>query len=135
MSKRRAGTARAAAVAAAVLLAVFLLGRYGWRLGGFRACEGAGIEAVEVAEGEVRITGFCPGSFPRGFLGYYAEEAGGRLCVGFRFSALFGFFETGDFTVSIPVKGGLREVVLKTRGGEYPIWTAEGQLSESGGET
>ena len=34
---------------AVVLIAIFLAGRYGWKLGGFGACQGAGIEAVEVS--------------------------------------------------------------------------------------
>ena len=78
-----------------VLTAIFLAGRYGWRLGGFRACQGAGITSVEVREQTVHITGFYPGSFPEGFCGYYAQEQDGKLYVGFRFSAVFGFFETG----------------------------------------
>lgn len=96
----------------------FLIGRYGWKLGGFRACESAGIEQVEVTDDLVTITGFYPGSFPEGFLGCYAEETDGKLSVGFRFSGLLGFFEPGDFTVSIPVKGEIREVILKTRAQE-----------------
>ena len=91
---------------AVILTAVFLAGRYGWRLGGFRACQGAGISTVEVSEKSVRITGFYPGSFPEGFCGYYSEEREGTLYVGFRFSAVFGFFETGDFDITIPVLGG-----------------------------
>ena len=43
---------------AVILAAVFLAGRYGWKLGGFRACQGAGITAVEVGEKTVHITGF-----------------------------------------------------------------------------
>ena len=97
-----------------VLAAVFLAGRYGWKVSGFRACQGAGITEVEVDEKTVHITGFYPGSFPEGFCGYYAKEQDGRLYMGFRFSAVFGFFETGDFDVTIPVKGEIREVILKT---------------------
>lgn len=59
---------------AVLLLAAFLIGRYGWKLGGFRACESAGIEQVNVEENQVRICGFYPGSFPQGFLGYHAEQ-------------------------------------------------------------
>ena len=99
----------ALAVAAAILAAVFLAGRYGWKLLGFRACQGAGIEAVEVSEDKVHISGFYPGSFPEGFCGYYSEERDGTLYVGFRFSAVFGFFETGDFDVTVPVKGEISE--------------------------
>ena len=33
--------------------------------------------------------------------------------------------KTGDFDVAIPVKGGIREVVLKTEPSETTIWTSE----------
>ena len=115
----------ALAITAVVLLSIFLIGRYGWKLGGFRACQSAGIESVEVGENAVHLVGFDPGSFPEGFCGYYAEEKDGRLYVGFRFSAVFGFFETGDFDVTIPVKGEINGVVVKTGTGEYSIWNAE----------
>lgn len=113
-------------LAAVVLLAVaFAVGRCGWKLLGFRACQGAGIDSVEVGETAVEIKGFYPGSFPEGFCGYYAEEENGTLYVGFRFSAVFGFWETGDFEVAIPVKGEIRGVILKTKTSESTIWTAE----------
>lgn len=110
------------AVLAVVLLAIFLVGRYGWKLGGFRACHGAGINSVEVSEDSVHIKGFYPGSFPEGFCGYYSEEWDGKLYVGFRFSAVFGFFETGDFDITIPTKGEIDEVILKTSMVETRIW-------------
>ena len=110
---------------AVLLITVFAAGHYGWELLGFSACQSAGIESVEVSENTVKIKGFYPGSFPEGFCGYYAEEHDGILYVGFRFSAVCGFFETGDFDVTIPVKGEIREVVLKTETSETTIWTAE----------
>lgn len=113
------------AVMCTVLSAVFLMGRYGWKLAGFRACQDAGIESVEVSAHTVQIAGFYPGSFPEGFCGYYAEEQDGKLYVGFRFSAVFGFFEPGDFAVTIPVKGEIREVILKTGSGESTVWSRE----------
>lgn len=109
---------------AVVLTAFFLVGRYGWKLGGFRACQGAGITSVETSETAVHITGFYPGSFPEGFCGYYAKEREGKLYVGFRFSAVFGLFETGDFTITIPVKGSIEEVILKTGSNETLLWSA-----------
>ena len=108
-----------------ILAAVFALGRYGWKLLGFQTCEGAGIESAEVGESAVTIKGFYPGSFPEGFCGYYAEERDGTLYVGFRFSAVFGFMETGDFDVTIPVQGEIQEVILKTKQTETSIWTAD----------
>lgn len=110
------------AIIAAVLLAIFLVGRYGWKLGGFRACQSAGLTSVEVNGKSVHITGFYPGSFPEGFCGYYAKEQNSRLYVGFRFSAVFGFFETGDFDITIPVKGDINEVILKTSMNESSVW-------------
>ena len=111
--------------AAVLLIAIFALGRYGWKLFGFRACQDAGIESVEVGETAVTVKGFYPGSFPEGYCGYYAEEHDGILYVGFRFSAVFGFFETGDFDVAIPVEGEIHKVVRKTGASETTIWTAE----------
>ena len=112
---------------AVVLIAIFLAGRYGWKLGGFRACQSAGITSVEVREQTVHITGFCPGSFPEGFCGYYAEERDGKLYVGFRFSAVFGLFETGDFDVTIPVEGKIDEVIMKYGENESVVWNAQAE--------
>ena len=109
-------------ILAVLLVAVFLAGRYGWKVLGFRVCQGAGIESVEVEEGAVRIRGFYPYSFPSGFCGYVAKEEGEKLYVGFRFSGLFGVFETGHFDITIPVQGDIQEVILKTQKNEYPIW-------------
>ena len=108
-----------------LVLVIFLAGRYGWKLGGVGACQGSGITSVEVSENGVHITGFYPGSFPEGFCGCYSKEQDGKLYVGFRFSAVFGFFETGNFDIIIPVKGDIKEVILKTKMGETPVWNAE----------
>ena len=108
-----------------LLAAVFLAGRFGWKLLGFRACQSAGIEAVEISEGSVRIAGFYPGSFPEGFCGCYSQEQGNTLYVGFRFSSVFGFFSPGDFDITIPVKGHIDEVVMKTGTDEVSVWRAE----------
>ena len=116
---------------AVLLIAVFLIGRYGWKLGGFNACETAGIEQVNVEEDHVRIRGFYPGSFPTGFLGYHAEQEDDTLYVGFRFSSVFGFFETGDFDITIPIKGDVSEVILKTNANESTIWSKDDVLEDS----
>ena len=108
-----------------LVLVIFLAGRYGWKLGGFGACQGAGITSVEVSENAVHITGFYPGLFPEGFCGCYSKEQDGKLYVGFRFSAVFGFFETGNFDITIPTKGDIKEVILKTKMNETSLWNAE----------
>ncbi|MGN0977422.1 MAG: hypothetical protein ACI4PH_05140 [Faecousia sp.] len=87
---------------------------------------------MEVSGTAVHMTGFYPGSFPEGFCGYYAKEQDSKLYVGFRFSAVFGFFETGNFDVTIPVKGEINEVILKTRMNETSVWNAQaGSISQS----
>ena len=108
-----------------VLLVIFMVGRYGWKLGGFNACETAGIEQIDVEENHVRIRGFCPGTFPAGFLGYHAEQVDSTLYVGFKFSAIFGIFETGDFDITIPTKGTVTQIVVKSGENEYIVWPME----------
>lgn len=108
-----------------LLIAIFLIGRYGWKLVGFHACTSAGIERVIVEEKQVQIDGFYPGSFPKGFLGYYAEQVDNTLYVGFKFSSLFGIFETGHFEIAIPTEGTVSLVVIKTNEHEYSIWSEE----------
>ena len=84
---------------AALLITVFLTGRYSWKLGGFNACETAGIEQVD-----------------------------NTLYVGFKFSALFGIFETGDFDITIPTKGIVTQVVVKSGEHEYRVWPQEDEF-------
>ena len=119
---------------AAMLVVVFMVGRYGCKLGGFNACETAGIEQIDVEEDHVRICGFYPGSFPRGFLGYHAEQVDHTLYVGFKFSTLFGIFETGDFDITIPTKGTVTQVVIKSSDHEYTIWPQEDEFNISEAE-
>lgn len=115
------------AISLVVLLLVYLTGRYGWKLLGFRACQGAGISSVEVSDQAVQITGFYPGSFPEGFCGCISRGQNGTLYVGFRFSAVFGSLVTGDFTVTIPVKGEIKQVILKTGTEETTIWLTQSE--------
>jgi len=126
-------------VLAIIVSSIFLIGRYGWKLGGFNACETAGIEQVNAEEDHVRIRGFYPGSFPTGFLGYHAEQVDHTLYVGFKFSALFGLFETGDFDITIPTKGTVTQIVVKSGDHEYTVWpqkdeflVSETEASENG---
>ena len=125
--KKKGFTKLAAVLLSAVLLLVlvFLLGRYGWKLRGFDACGSAGIEEVTVTQDHVQIAGYDPALVPKGFLGCHSEEKDGKLYVGFKFSALFGFFETGGCEVNIPTKGEIQEIYIKTADSEYLIWSAE----------
>lgn len=112
-------------IAVAVLAAVFLAGRYGWRLAGFSACRSAMIHEVSVEDGHVQISGAYPGIFSEGFPGYHAEQVGDTLYVGFRFSGLFGVFERGAFDISIPTDGTVARVIIKTKNNEHLLWPSE----------
>lgn len=105
-----------------LLFAVFLVGRYAWKLGGFSYCETAGIEQINVEENQVQIRGFYPGSFPQGFIGYHAKQVDNTLYVGFKFSGVFGIFENGDFDIVIPTEGTVSQVVMRTGELGHPIW-------------
>lgn len=107
---------------AMALAVIFAAGRYGWKLFGFQACGGAGIEEVTVSEDSVKLRGFYPYSFPVGFIGYHAEQIGETLYIGVRFSALFGIFETGDFDITVPTSGSVKEIYLKSSTEERCIW-------------
>lgn len=106
-----------------LLVLVWMTGRYGWKLFGFSACESAGIEQVNVEDGYVRIRGFYPGPFPEGFLGYHVKQIDNTLYVGFKFSGIFGIFETGDFDITIPTKGTVTQIVARSGEHEYTVWT------------
>ena len=56
-----------------------------------------------------------------------AGEQDGRLYVGFRLSAVFGLFETGDFDVTIPVEGKIDEVIMKYGENESVVWNAQAE--------
>ena len=113
------------------LTAVFLIGRFGWKLGGFRFCDGANLQQVSVEEGQVRLCGNYPGIFGKGFLGYHAEQNGSTLYVGFKFSGLFGIFENGEFDITIPTEGTVEQIVVKTGRYETSIWPVEDEWTEA----
>ena len=79
-------------VIAIVISTVFVMGRYGWKLTGFKLCQNSIIYDVEVNENEVTIKGRDANFIPRGFVGYYYEIEDNCLYIGFRFSSIFGFF-------------------------------------------
>jgi len=109
-----------------ILLIVWVAGRYGWKLRGFKATQGAVVNVIEVKEDEVKIYGSYPGSFPCGFIGYVSEEYDGKLYVGYKFSPVFGIFETGDFEISVKTNGRIDEIYTKTGVAEYRIWERNG---------
>ena len=67
-------------VMAILFTGIFMAGRYGWKVFGFRACEEAAITSVDVSESAVTIKGFYPGSFPEGFCGCYRGTGRQAVC-------------------------------------------------------
>lgn len=110
--------------------AIWFGGRYGWRLFGFRFCTGSGIESVTITENKATISGFYPGSFPEGYLGYVAKQEEDRLYLGVRYDPIFGILELGQFTEEIPLAQEISAVYLKTAKGEYSIWSADMELQQ-----
>lgn len=85
--------------------------------------------------GHVHIRGFYAGSFPQGFIGYHAEQYDGTLYVGFKFSGVFGIFETGDFDITVPTEGIVGKVIIKSGDNEYTAWSNEDEPVANEAET
>lgn len=124
--------ARKLAIFAAALAIIWICGRYGWKIVGFNACEGSGIEQVKVTEQEVSINGFYPGSFPRGCVGYVYKQKGDCLYFGVNYSSVFGAFENGQFEAHIPVSEEIHQIYLVSNSDEYLIWDSYGILENKG---
>ena len=105
-----------------LLVGVFLIGRYGWKVMGFDVCDSVNISSVAVSDGQVHITGRQSSLFPKGCVGHCSQQEGSTLYVGFHFSGLFGFFETSDFDVIIPIDDEITQVVVKYGNNESLIW-------------
>ncbi len=110
---------------------VFLCGRFGWKLQGFRACEVPKIHSVTVENGFVHISGTHIGVPPKGFLGYLSDEIPGQVHMGLRFAGFFGIFEDSEFSVSVPVDSKITQVYLVDSTGSHLIWTEEKGLSKN----
>lgn len=110
--------------------AIWFAGRYGWKLFGFRFCTGSGIESVTITENKAAISGFYPGSFPEGYLGYVAKQEEDRLYLGVRYDPIFGILELGQFTEEIPLTQEISAVYLKTAKDECQIWSADMELQQ-----
>ncbi|MGN1399067.1 MAG: hypothetical protein ACI4WG_03605 [Erysipelotrichaceae bacterium] len=105
-----------------VMAICFLLGRYGWKLGGFRLCQSANVYDIEVSNYQVKLKGNDVNFIPKGFIGYYAEEKDNCLYIGFRFSALFGFFEKSSFEIEIKTAEKVNKIVMKSAKNETVIY-------------
>lgn len=108
-----------------LLAAVWLGGRYGWKLFGFGACEGTQIDRISVSDGVVSIEGRDSGLVPEGYLGCVTRQEGGTLYVGFRFDGFFGMFETGAFREEMTTAQKVEKVILCAGKNQYEIWNEE----------
>ena len=114
------------------LTAVFFLGRYGWKLLGFKLCSIAWIDQISVSENEVNISGSSASSNAPSFLGYYSEEANGTLYIGFCFNEIFGVKNPSDFSLTVPTKGEITDVYMKTAEDDILIWSESLGTSNNG---
>lgn len=114
-----------------LLALVWVGGRYGWRVLGFRACTGSGIREVLVTDREVQIQGAYPGTFPKGCLGWVTRQEGGDLYFGVRYDGIFGFFETGQFEARVEASG-VERVWLVSGADRSLIWEAGSPEAEEG---
>ncbi len=113
-----------------VLILLFLLGRFGWKLFGYRFCTGSEITAVSVEENLVTVEGRDNTAAPKGCVGYRSSQEGDTLYVGVRYDGICGFFEQSFFSATIPVSNEIQKVYLKTGDSEYLIWDQGMETSE-----
>lgn len=74
------------------------------------------------------ISGFEPGSFSTGFVGYKYKIEDKNLYIGVKYNVMLGcwFGDTGDFDLEIPLKGQeIENIYLKGDTTEKLIWNKE----------
>lgn len=113
---------------------IWCIGRYGWKIAGFRGCTSTGIEYIAVSNDQVVVKGFYTGSFPTGYVGAITKVEDGKLYLGVRYDAIFGCFEEGTFQITIPVKEEINQIYVKSNTTETLIWDKESDplVMESG---
>ena len=120
---------------ALVAVLLFAVGRYGWRVLGFAACDEPGmnfVETVTVDGATVRIVGGTADSFSS-YVGSLHELSDGRLYVGIKHNAFLGFLQRlGGFSLAIPTEGQpVTAIYFKGNGEERLIWTqADGVIRD-----
>ena len=117
---------RSLIIAIFLVVATFIVARYGWKLFGFTMCDNVGIYNVTVDSDSVTMKGFTPSSF--GFVvGYHSKEKEGELYIGVKVNSFLGVWvnDYGDFTCEIPVDSEIKKVYYKTGNKEELIWDHE----------
>ena len=109
-------------VIAIVISTVFIMGRYGWKLAGFKLCQNSMIYDVQVDENRATIKGRDANFIPRGFVGYYYEIEDNCLYIGFRFSGIFGFFEKSEYQIEINSDEKINKIIMKSAESETVIY-------------
>lgn len=117
-----------------LIVIIWCIGRYGWKIAGFRCCTSTGIEYISVSNDQVEVKGFYAGSFPTGYVGAITKVEEGKLYLGVRYDAIFGCFEEGTFQITIPVKDEINQIYVKNNTEETLIWDRESDpaVKESG---
>ena len=120
-------------IVALIVVLLFLVGRYGWRVAGFAACDEPGTnyaETVTVDAATVRIVGGTASSFSS-YVGSIHELADGRLYVGVKHNGFLGFLQRiGGFSIDIPTeRQTVTAIYFKGNNEERLIWTqADGMI-------
>ena len=111
----------------AILLAIGVVGRYGWRLFGFRLCappESYGFYSLEVEDGVLVATGYAalPTSlkFGVGYGGYIARQEGSTLYIGIRKDIYMN--SKIFFRLEIPVNAPVEKIILTDSKSEVSIY-------------
>lgn len=105
-----------------ILLAVFVICRYGWKFAGFNLCQNSIIYDVKVNDDSVVISGRDVNLVPRGFIGYYYQIEDDCMYIGFRFSSIFGFFEKGAYEIEIKTESKVNKIIMKSEKSETVIY-------------
>ncbi len=117
----------------AILAAVFVVGRIGWRLIGFAACDtDVTVDRAEIVNGHAIIEGWVDSGR---FLGETTQEKNGFLYVGIKSGKWLGVLP-GDptaFSLSIPVSDETLQIWLKAGGSERLLYQHQSYLAEDQG--
>ncbi len=112
-----------------VIVLIFIVARYGWRLFGFSMCDDMYIEILDVGEEKVSFESESGFVFPSdAFIGYKAEQKGDTLYIGVKYNIILGVLpkdETRGF-FSVPIDGKINKIIQKGAN-EKIIWDREGK--------
>lgn len=107
-----------------ILLVLFLVARYGWRIRGLRACNSVYETNVTVSDSSVVLEGYTVCPFCR-FIGHTYRVEGDKMYVGVKAREFLGVLPTdkGSFYIEIPTEEVINEVYWCTGNNERLEWS------------